>query len=90
MKWLFLFITSNIFHFLTITQMSKSNYDQKIAEIKAIPDENVKLPTLPVSEAVQEAENLVAWCQADKSILTKAGLDWALVDDLPLRAGACR
>jgi len=70
--------------------MSKANYDQKITEIQAIPDESVKQPNLPVSEAIQEAENLMAWCQQDKSALTKAGLDWAFVDDLPIRAGACR
>lgn len=70
--------------------MSKSNYDQKIAEIQTITDDMVKQPNLPVSEAVQEAENLMAWCQQDKAILIKAGLDWAQVDDLPLRAGACR
>ena len=32
----------------------------------------------------------MAWCKDDKVKLTKAGLDWQLVDDLPFRAGACR
>ncbi len=45
---------------------------------------------MPVGEAVQEAENQVAWCKDDKAKLIKAGLDWLLVEDLPLRAGACR
>ena len=54
-------------------------------EIAAISDQDVKLPNMPVGEAVQEAENLHAWCKDDKTTL-----DWALVDDLPLRAGACR
>jgi hypothetical protein len=70
--------------------MSKENFDLKEKEIAAISDQHVKLPNMPVGEAVQEAENLFAWCQDDKAALTKAGLDWALVDDLPLRAGACR
>ncbi len=70
--------------------MSKTNYDQKITEIQSIADDAVKQPNLPVSEAVQEAENLVVWCQPDKVILTNAGLKWTLVDDLPIRAGACR
>jgi GTP cyclohydrolase II len=70
--------------------MSKENFDLKQKEIAAISDEDVKLPNMPVGEAVQEAENLFAWCMGDKAALTKAGLDWALVDDLPLRAGACR
>lgn len=70
--------------------MSKENFDLKKKEIAAISDQNVKLPNMPVGEAVQEAENLHAWCLEDKAVLIKAGLDWALVEDLPLRAGACR
>jgi hypothetical protein len=70
--------------------MSKENLNAKIAEITAIRDEDVKKPNMPVGEAVQEAENLVAWCQEDKADLTAAGLDWLLVEDMPVRAGACR
>lgn len=70
--------------------MSKANFDEKLSEITAIPTEDVKQPNMPVGEAVQEAENLTAWAKEDKAALTKAGLDWALVEDLPLRAGACR
>lgn len=70
--------------------MSKENFNSKLKEITAIRDDQVTLPNMPVSEAVQEAENLVAWCQEDKATLVRAGLDWTLVDDLPIRAGACR
>ncbi len=70
--------------------MSQQDYNAKIKEITAMRDEDVKTPNMPVGEAVQEAENLVAWCEEDKAELTKAGLDWQLVEDLPLRAGACR
>ena len=70
--------------------MSKDNFITKQKEIAAISDDHVKLPNMPVSEAVQEAENLFAWCQDDKAALAKVGLDWAIVDDLPIRAGACR
>lgn len=70
--------------------MSKDNLNSLLTSITAIRDEDVKLPNMPVGEAVQEAENLVAWCQEDKAALTAAGLDWQLVDDLPIRAGACR
>jgi len=70
--------------------MSKENYDAKIKEITAIRDEEVSLPNMPVGEAIQEAENLAAWCQDDNPALIKAELDWTIVDDLPLRAGACR
>lgn len=70
--------------------MSKANFDEKLPEITAIPTEDVKQPNMPIGEAVQEAENLSAWAEEDKAALTKAGLDWALVEDLPIRAGACR
>ena len=70
--------------------MSQENFNAKIKEITALRDEDVKKPNMPVGEAVQEAENLVAWCQDDKAKLIKASLEWQLVDDLPLRAGACR
>lgn len=60
--------------------MSKENYNSKLKEITAIPDDQVTLPNMPVGEAVQEAENLVAWSQDDKAALTNAGLDRALVE----------
>jgi hypothetical protein len=43
-----------------------------------------------VAIALQEAEDLYEWCQADQELLTLAGLDWNLVTDLPERIGACR
>ena len=70
--------------------MSKTDFNAKIKKLMAIRDEDVKKPNMPVGEAVQEAENLVPWCKDDKAKLTKAGLDWLLVEDLPVRAGACR
>jgi hypothetical protein len=70
--------------------MSKADFKAKIKEITAIRNEDVKQPNMPVGEAVQEAENLVAWCEDDKVELAKVGLDWLLVEDLTLRAGACR
>ena len=70
--------------------MSKADFNAKLKEIKDILKKDVKKPNMPVSEAVQEAENVLPWCKDDKAKLTKAGLDWQLVDDLPLRAGACR
>ena len=62
--------------------MSKVNYDIKSKEIAALRDEDVKQPNMPVGEAVQEAENLAAWCLDDQAELTKAGLDWSWVEDL--------
>jgi hypothetical protein len=70
--------------------MSKEQFDLELATLEAIPDENVTYPGIPVDVALQEAEDLYAWCQADKDLLVKASLDWALVDDLPVRTGALR
>ena len=70
--------------------MSKNDFNAKLKEITTIPGEDVKKPNMPIGEAVQEAENLAPWCLDDQTELTKAGLDWALVEDLPIRAGACR
>jgi hypothetical protein len=70
--------------------MSKTDYNAKLKEFKDIPEKDVKRPNMPVGEAVQEAENVVPWSEDDKAKLTKAGLEWQLVDDLSLRAGACR
>jgi hypothetical protein len=39
---------------------------------------------------IQEAEMLLAWCQVDKDSLTASGLDWTVVEDLPIRCGALR
>ena len=42
--------------------MSKQDYNDKLKEITAIPEKQVKKTNMPVGEDVQEAENLVAWC----------------------------
>lgn len=69
---------------------SAEDYQAKIAEIEAIADDQVKSPNLPVDVFLQEVENTVKWAQDDKDKLIAAGLDWTLVDDLPVRAGALR
>jgi hypothetical protein len=70
--------------------MSKTNFEEKLIEIQAIIDADVKKPNMPVGEAVQESENLFAWSMMDQVQLTKSGLDLTLIEDLPLRAGAVR
>lgn len=70
--------------------MSKEHFDLKRMAIEAITDKETATPNMPVAIALQEAEDLYEWCQADKEVLAKAGLDLALVDDLPARIGACR
>lgn len=70
--------------------MSKTDFDLKLASIEAVDPAMATDPNMPVANALQEAEELYVWCQADKDALVKANLDWALVDDLPARTGACR
>lgn len=66
------------------------DYAAKLAEIEAIPNDQVKAPDLPVDVFLQEVENLCKWVIPDQEKLVAAGLDWALVTDLPVRAGALR
>ncbi len=70
--------------------MSKENYDLKKLGIDAISNDQIMVPAIPVSIALQEAEDLFEWCKSDKEALIKAGIVWELVEDLPVRIGACR
>ncbi len=70
--------------------MSQQDYDAKLSAFTALAEEEIKIPSMPVAEAIQEAENLVPWCEDDQAELTNAGLDWLLVEDLSVRASACR
>jgi len=69
---------------------SAEDYQAKLAAIEAIPDEQLKSPSMPVDVFLQEVENTYQWVQDDKDKLMAAGLDWTLVDDLPVRTGALR
>lgn len=70
--------------------MSKEIYESKKREIDAIPEKDALTPNIPIDTALQEGENLNVWCQDDKEALLKAGLNWKLVEDLPLRIAALR
>jgi D-mannonate dehydratase len=64
-------------------------YNMKLEVIKAIPDDQIKNPnSMPIRIYIQEAEHLYEWCQEDKDELTAKGLDWTVVEDLPVRCGA--
>lgn len=70
---------------------NKEDYDARINEIMAIEDSEIKTPNnIPLDTYLQESENLYHWCRQDMDALTAAGLDWTLVTDLPVRAGALR
>lgn len=69
---------------------NSDDYQAKIAEIEAIPDDELKSPNMPVDVFLQEIENSSKWVQEDNDRLITAGLDWNLVEDLSMRAGALR
>ena len=64
------------------------NYKNKLAIITAI--EEVKSPNIPVDVYLQEAEDLYHWSVEDKAKLIGADQDASLIEELPVRAGACR
>uniref|UniRef100_UPI003216DCAB hypothetical protein n=1 Tax=uncultured Draconibacterium sp. TaxID=1573823 RepID=UPI003216DCAB len=66
------------------------DYNAKLAEIQAIPNEEVKEPGMPVDIALQEAENLHHWSLDDAEDLAVVGITETMIADLPVRAGACR
>jgi hypothetical protein len=67
------------------------DYNKKIEVIKTITDDQIKVPnSIPVGIYIQEAEYLYRWCQDDKEEFTSKGLDWTVVEDLPVRFGALR
>lgn len=66
------------------------DYNAKLETIKAIPNNKVQLPGMPVDAALQEAENLYHWSTDDAPTLAKVGITQELINDLPVRAGALR
>ncbi len=50
----------------------------------------LKEPTVPIDAYVQEAEDLYQWAIDDQVALDFAGINAQLLNDLPVRAGACR
>ncbi|WP_321288176.1 hypothetical protein [uncultured Sunxiuqinia sp.] len=66
------------------------DYNAKLADIQAIPDHDVKEPSIPVDVFLQEAENLHHWSLGDSDPLKVVGITMAMIKDLPVRAGACR
>lgn len=65
------------------------DYNSKIDEIKKITDDQIKKPVnIPVGIYIDESETLYKWCHDDKKELTSKGLDWKVVEDIPIRCGA--
>ena len=66
------------------------DYNAKLEAFTAIPDEKVQTPTVPVDVFLQEAENLHHWSLDDFNALKVVGITLEMINDLPVRAGACR
>ena len=66
------------------------DYNAKLDVLKAIPDGNVQIPAIPVDAYLQEAENLYHWALEDQDKLRTIGITAEMLEDLPVRAGACR
>jgi hypothetical protein len=66
------------------------DYNARLGEIQAIPDEETRGPDIPVDVALQEAENLHHWSLDDAVALAVVGITTDMINDLPVRAGACR
>ncbi len=66
------------------------DYNARIDAIRAIADDKAPEPTMPVDVFLQEAENLYQWCRMDAAALAGIGISQAAIDELPVRAGACR
>ena len=69
---------------------SIEDYNAKLDVITAIPESETKSPNMPVKAFLEEAEFLYKRANEDKEALLGAGLEFDLVQDLPVRAGALR
>lgn len=66
------------------------DYNARIGEISAIPDDKAPEPVMPVDVFLQEAENLYQWSLMDVVALATIGISAAVLNEIPIRAGACR
>jgi hypothetical protein len=66
------------------------DYNAKLDVIKAIPDEDVQTPAIPVDAFLQEGENLKHWSTEDAARLAVVGITQEMIDDLSVRTGALR
>jgi hypothetical protein len=69
---------------------SIEDYNAKLDVITAIPESETKSPNMPVKAFLEEAKFLYKRANEDKEALLGAGLDFDLVQELPVRAGALR
>ncbi len=67
----------------------KEDFDSIARQITAIGDDEIEKPhNIPVYVYISEADLLHRWAMKDKEQLIAAGLDWSLVESLPVRTRA--
>lgn len=67
-----------------------SDYESKLAIIRAITRGEILRPTIPMAVYHQEAEYVHKLAGPDVDLLVAAGLERYLFDDMPVRIGASR
>lgn len=70
--------------------MPETDLEKIMNNLMSIPKEEIEIPATPVSVYLQEAEDLVTWATDDKDKLIAKGLDWSIIEEIPVRAGALR
>lgn len=58
--------------------------DEVRAKLQAMSMTRLPRLSIPVREMIYSAEALYKWCQEDKAELIDAGLDWEIVESIPL------
>ena len=69
---------------------NNEDYLAKLDAIKAIPNEKVLTPNVPMDVFLQANENLYQWSLGDAGQLAGIGITQEMLDDLAVRNGACR
>lgn len=69
---------------------NNEDYLAKQETIKAIPEEDVLLPNLPMDNYLQGCENLIQWALDDLSELSKLTITEKTLEELAVRIGASR
>ncbi len=70
--------------------MSKEHFETLRTTLEAIPAAEIASPNIPVNRFLQEAEDLIVWCEPDHAAMVIAGVPQVLLDAIPGRVGALR
>jgi hypothetical protein len=72
------------------TKMKRKINSNKMSKSQLLTGSEYRRPTIPVAIVLQEAEDLYDWCKHDKEALLNVGLNWELVEEIPVRTDALR